>query len=139
MAQQRILIFASDSRLCRLLLREARAAGFAGLATSELSQLEDYYRGVIPDLIFMEVDEPLENVERLLELASAYPGARLMLLSGVSGQRLGRLMLLAAARRVNIAGIVYKPVGIEAIRTALRHRAGNSSSSNAANEAGNQS
>jgi hypothetical protein len=87
----------------------------------------------------MEVDEPLENVERLLELASAYPGASLMLLSGISGQRLGRLMLLAAARRVNIARILYKPVGIEAIRTALRHRAGNSSSSNAANEAGNQS
>ena len=74
MAQPRILIFADDPRLCRLLVGEAEAAGFEGVATSERGKFEDHYRNTTPDLIFMEIDEPLAEVERFLALASAHPG-----------------------------------------------------------------
>jgi DNA-binding response OmpR family regulator len=135
MTQQKILIFAHDPRLCRLLLREAHASGFEGIATSELGKLEDHFRSAAYDLIFMEVDEPLERLQHSLELMSANPRGRLMLLSGVSGPRLGELMLRATALRVNIAGILYKPMGIDAIRAALRHQAGDTSASNLVNQA----
>jgi hypothetical protein len=73
----------------------------------------------------MEIDEPLAEVERFLALASAQPGGRLMLRSRVDEPRLGQFMVLASTLGVNIAGVLHKPMGIDAIRAALRHHAGN--------------
>ena len=121
-AQQRILIFADDPRLCRLLLREANAAGFEGIATTEPDKLEKHYRSSVPDIIFMEVDGPLDRVKRFFECLSAYQSGSLVLLSGVNGPQLGELLQLANALGVNIAGILHKPMGIDAIRTVLRNQ-----------------
>ena len=122
MAPQRILIFAEDPRLCRLLLREANAAGFEGLATTERDKLETHYRNLVADIIFMEVDGRIDGLASFLQLMSACQRGSLVLLTGVDGIERGEIMKVANARGVKIGGILQKPMGIEAIRAVLRRQ-----------------
>jgi DNA-binding response OmpR family regulator len=122
LAQQRILIFADDPRLCRLLLREANTAGFEGMATTKAEVFEVHHRSSAPDITLVEVDGPLDRVTHLLELVSACQNSRLVLLSAVNGPRLGEIVKLANGLGAKIGGILHKPMGIEAIRAVLRNQ-----------------
>ena len=121
MAPRRILIFANDPRLCRLLLREAVAAGCEAEAITEVDKLEERYRSSDPGVILMEVDRFLDSGKRFIRLVSGCRSGSLVLLSAVSGPHLGELTRLADALGVKINGILHQPMGIEAIRAVLRH------------------
>lgn len=121
--QKQIVILAEDPRLGRLLLREANAAGFEGIATTEPEQLEHHYRNATPDLTLIEVDGPLNRVRRLLEVVGAYQRGRLVVLSDVSGAPFGELMQLADALGVSIHGTLHKPIELQALRRVFRDQA----------------
>ncbi len=127
-APRRILIFAEDPRLCRLLLREARAAGFEGVATTEPDKLAERCRISAPDILLMEIDRLLGNVKPVLELLGGCQGGRLVLISGVNAVQLGEVIKLANQLGISIGGILNKPMGIEAIRAVFGRQRGLSSS-----------
>jgi DNA-binding response OmpR family regulator len=122
MVQSRALIFDSDPRVCRLLLGEALAEGFEAITATESSKLEEHYRGLAPDITFLEVDEPLARVRRFFELASLSQSGSLVLVSAVTDTELYQLKKLASGLGLKIAAILHKPMGIEAIRMVLRRQ-----------------
>lgn len=113
--RQRILIIDDDAGQCELLSEVAASAGLAPLATSDPAQAL-VLAGQKPSIIVLDLIMPgTDGVEILRVLAEQDCRSRIILVSGHDRQMLKVVGKLAAALKLNVAGLVTKPIDVGAM------------------------
>lgn len=117
----RLLVIDDDPAVGSLIGRIARRAGFDVIVTNDVSDFKQRVRNWRPAMISLDLAMPeADGVELLRYLADERSTARIVIISGFDERILEAANHLGAARGLNMAGMLPKPVQIEELRDLLR-------------------
>ncbi|MGH6981287.1 MAG: EAL domain-containing protein [Stellaceae bacterium] len=117
----RLLVIDDEPAVATFIGRVARRAGFDVIVTSDASDFKQRVRSWRPALIVLDLGMPeTDGVELLRFLADERSTARILIISGFDEKILDAAERLGAARGLNMAGVLRKPVLIEELTQTLR-------------------
>lgn len=127
----KVLITDDNPEICRLLRRIAEGMGYDALVVENPEDFEAAYLGFEPNLVVLDLQMPqVDGIEILRYLAKVGSDVAVIIMSGVQGRILESAERLAGSLGLTIAGVVPKPIDLEAFEQQLQHHYFASSSSN---------
>jgi CheY-like chemotaxis protein len=119
-AESRLLHIDDDPYVGKAFALVARACGYETKTTSHSSDFKSAYEAFKPHVIVCDLAMPnVDGIELLRYLADAGCEAKILIVSGLDRRVLDAAGRLAAARGLNIAGTLNKPVQAADLRLAL--------------------
>jgi EAL domain-containing protein (putative c-di-GMP-specific phosphodiesterase class I)/ActR/RegA family two-component response regulator len=120
-AATRLIVIDDEPAVGNYMGRVARRAGFDVIVTTDAADFRQRVRTWQPGIIILDLGMPdIDGVEMLRFLADERVTARILIVSGFDGKILDAASRLGAARGLNMAGVLRKPVLIEELTHALR-------------------
>ena len=117
----RLLVIDDEPAVGTFIGRVARRAGFDVIVTADAADFRQRVRGWKPALIVLDLGMPeTDGIELLRFLADERATARILIISGFDEKILDAAERLGAARGLNMAGVLRKPVLIEELTQTLR-------------------
>jgi len=117
----RLIVIDDEPAVGTFIGRVARRAGFDVIVTSDPADFKQRVRNWRPALIILDLGMPdIDGVELLRFLADERITARILIISGFDDKILDAANRLGAARGLNMAGVLRKPVLIEDLTQVLR-------------------
>ena len=117
----RLLVMDDEPAVGTLIGRVARRAGFDVIVTNDPKDFKQRVRSWRPALISLDLAMPeTDGVELLRYLADERVTSRILIVSGFDERVLNAANHLGAARGLNMAGVLRKPVEIDQLRELLR-------------------
>ena len=120
-AAHRLVVVDDEPAVGNFLGRVARRAGFDVIVTADPADFKLRVRSWQPDMIILDLGMPdTDGIEMLRFLADERVAARILIISGFDDKILDAANRLGAARGLNMAGVLRKPVLIEELTHVLR-------------------
>ncbi len=117
----RLLIIDDEPAVGTFLGRVARRTGYDVIVTADACDFKQRIRSWRPALIILDLGTPeTDGVELLRFLADERATARILIISGFDEKILDAAERLGAARGLNMAGVLRKPVLVEELTQVLR-------------------
>ncbi|MGH6990275.1 MAG: EAL domain-containing protein [Stellaceae bacterium] len=117
----RLIIIDDEPAVGNFIGRVARRAGFDVIVTTEATDFRQRVRSWQPDVIILDLGMPdADGIETLRFLADERATARILIISGFDDKIIEAANRLGAARGLNMAGVLQKPVLIEELTHVLR-------------------
>ncbi len=118
----RLLVIDDEPAVGTLVGRIARRVGFDVIVTTDPSDFKQRVRNWRPAVIILDLGMPdTDGVELLRFLAEERVTARILIVSGFDERILEAANRLGAARGLNMAGILRKPVTLEDLTALLKN------------------
>jgi len=117
---KRLLIIDDEPAIARLVQKVAEGCGYAVTATNDSDQFLAELVANSPDAIVLDLSLPgVDGIELLRFLATSKCRARILIFSGFDQRVLETSGRLGAARGLDIAGTLMKPVRVAELRAAI--------------------
>lgn len=117
----RLLVIDDEPAVGAFIGRVARRAGFDVIVTADAADFKQRIRSWKPALVVLDLGMPeTDGIELLRFLADERVTARILIISGFDERILDAAERLGAARGLNMAGVLRKPVLIEELTQTLR-------------------
>lgn len=121
MSSGRLIVIDDEPAVGTFIGRVARRAGFDVIVTADPGDFKQRVRSWRPALIVLDLGMPeTDGIELLRFLADERVTARVLIVSGFDEKVLEAAERLGAARGLNMAGVLRKPVLIEELTQVLR-------------------
>jgi EAL domain-containing protein (putative c-di-GMP-specific phosphodiesterase class I)/ActR/RegA family two-component response regulator len=120
-AANRLIVIDDEPAVGNFIGRVARRAGFDVIVTADAGDFKQRVRSWQPGIVILDLGMPdTDGVEMLRFLADERVTARILIISGFDDKILEAAGRLGAARGLNMAGVLRKPVLIEELTHVLR-------------------
>src|SRR3546814_729127 len=120
MTSLRLLMCDDDAEVGDFVRRVTEDLGYAMAFTNEAGDFGRLYQSFDPDLVILDLAMPhVDGIELLHFLAEEHCRALILLMSGLDPAMRETALRLGLAYRLNMAGIVAKPVRAAALRELL--------------------
>jgi EAL domain-containing protein (putative c-di-GMP-specific phosphodiesterase class I) len=117
----RLIVIDDEPAVGTFIGRVARRVGFDVIVTADPGDFKQRVRSWRPALIVLDLGMPeMDGIELLRFLADERVTARILIISGFDEKVLDAAERLGAARGLNMAGVLRKPVLIEELTQVLR-------------------
>ena len=120
MASLRLLMCDDETEVSDFVRLVAEELGYEMKFTDEPGDFGRLYRSFAPDLVILDLAMPnVDGIELLHLLAEEHCRALILLMSGLDPNMREAALRLGRAYRLNMAGIVAKPIRAAALRELL--------------------
>ena len=118
---QRLLIIDDEIDIAALVAQIAEDCGYAVRTTHQAEPFKAAYSDFQPDVVLLDLGIPkTDGVELLNFLTDVGSKAQILIFSGLDHRMLEIAAHLGAARGLNMAGVLAKPIRIAELRARLR-------------------